>query len=351
MIFRQLFDATSSTYTYLLADTASREAILIDTVFENHERDLALIRELDLDLKYTVDTHAHADHVTGAWLMKQALRTETVLSKRYGAECVDLAIDHGDVIKFGDYAVTARATPGHTSGCLSFVAPNDEMVFTGDALLIRGAGRTDFQGGSARELYRSIREQIFTLPDACKVLPAHDYSGRTMSTVGEEKRFNARIGGNAREEDFVGFMNNLGLPHPKKIDIAVPANMKCGRPDDFKPERPTWGPVSMNYAGIPQVEPEWTYEHLDELHILDVRSQSEFDSEIGHLPDAQLIPIDELRDRTEEIPRDRPVVAVCFAGARSGQATKILQKAGFEDVANLPGGLQRWHDLGFPTVS
>jgi glyoxylase-like metal-dependent hydrolase (beta-lactamase superfamily II) len=172
MFFRQLFDSASSTYTYLLADERTREAVLVDPVFEQHSRDAALIRELGLSLRYTLDTHCHADHVTGAWLMKTALGSQIV----------------------------------------SFVTEDRLMVITGDALLVRGAGRTDFQQGSASRLFRSIREQLFALPDDCVVYPGHDYAGRTSSTIGEERVFNPRIGGKAREEDFVGYMRNLGLP-------------------------------------------------------------------------------------------------------------------------------------------
>jgi glyoxylase-like metal-dependent hydrolase (beta-lactamase superfamily II) len=232
MIFRQLFDQVSSTYTYLLADEHTHEAVMIDTVFEQHARDAALVRELGLKLLCVLDTHCHADHVTGAWLMKAELGARIGLSPTYGADNVDLPLRHGDLVRFGGNALEVRATPGHTDGCLSFVTADHAMVFTGDALLVRGAGRTDFQQGDARRLFQSIRDQLFTLPDECIVYPGHDYDGRTSSTIGEEKRFNPRIGGGAREEDFVGYMRNLGLAHPKQIDIAVPANMRSGEPAD-----------------------------------------------------------------------------------------------------------------------
>ena len=164
VLFRQLFDPTSSTYTYLLADETTREAVLIDCVFEQHARDAALLRELGLRLIATLDTHCHADHVTGAWLMKSAFGSRIGLSAAYGANNVDLPLAHGDVVRFGGQALGVRATPGHTDGCLSFVTPDRSAVFTGDALLVRGAGRTDFQSGDAHRLYRSIREQLFTLP-------------------------------------------------------------------------------------------------------------------------------------------------------------------------------------------
>lgn len=349
MIVRQLFDQTSSTFSYLVADEETKEAVLVDPVFEQHARDAALVRELGLTLVATVDTHCHADHVTGAWLMKAALGSRIALSGAYGAENVDQPLAHGDVVRFGRSALEVRATPGHTAGCLSLVSPDRAMVFTGDALLVRGAGRTDFQEGDAARLFRSIQEQLLTLPDACVVYPGHDYQGRTSSTIGEERRFNPRIGGGAREEDFVGYMTNLGLPHPKQIDVALPANLRSGRPEDGKlPPAPDWGPIVVTYAGNPEVAPEWVAAHRADVHLLDVRSPAECAGELGLLEEAQIIPLDQLRARAGEVPRDRPVVTVCQSGKRSALATQILARAGVDRVANLAGGMIEWRRLGLP---
>jgi sulfur dioxygenase len=346
MIFRQLYDAVSSTYSYLLADVVTREAVLIDPVFEQHQRDAALIRELGLKLLYTLDTHCHADHVTGAWLMKQALGTRIALAAAVRASNVDLPLSDGAEIRFGETALEVRATPGHTDGCLSFVTSDQHMVFTGDALLVRGAGRTDFQHGNPHTLFRSIRKQLFTLPDSCAVYPAHDYEGRISSTIAEEKAYNPRIGGNAREEDFVGYMQNLGLPHPKQLAVAVPANLRCGMPESGQlPRAPSWGPVVTTYAGLWEIGPEWLEQHLDEVRILDVRSPAEFDGELGHLRGARLIPLDELRARVAEVKDDKPVILVCQTGKRSAMGTLILRQAGLTRIANLAGGMVRWREL------
>jgi sulfur dioxygenase len=350
MIFRQLFDQVSSTYSYLLADEQTREAVLIDSVFEQHARDAALIRELGLTLLYVLDTHCHADHVTGAWLMKTALGCQIGLSGAYGAKNIDVPLAHGDTIRFGAHALEVRATPGHTDGCLSFVTEKKDMVFTGDALLVRGAGRTDFQQGDAARLFRSIREQLFTLPDTCVVYPAHDYEGRTSSTIGEERRYNPRIGGAVREEDFVGYMTNLGLPHPKQIEIALPANLRAGEPEDGRPPaRPDWAPIVTTYGGFHEIAPEWVARHRDEVNVLDVRTHAEFDGELGHLQGALLVPLDELRARATEVPKDKPVVVVCQTGKRSALGTVILTKAGHSKVANAAGGMVRWRELGLPS--
>jgi len=350
VLFRQLFDHVSSTYTYLLADLRTREAVLIDPVFEQHTRDAALLRELELVLRYALDTHCHADHVTGAWLMKAKLGAQVALAKDYGAAHVDRALSDGDTITFGAHQLEVRATPGHTVGCLSFVSHEARMVFTGDALLVRGTGRTDFQGVSAQQLYHSIGQRLFSLPDDYLVYPAHDYEGRTVSTIGEERRYNPRIGGGAREEDFVGYMQNLGLPHPKQIDHALPANMRSGRPmDSERPEPQDWAPLQTTYAGLTELAPEWVASHRDDVQILDVRSEAEFDGQLGHLTGARLIPLDALRARAGELEPSKPWVVVCQTGRRAGMATLILKKAGFERVTSLAGGMVRWHQLGLPT--
>ena len=350
MIFRQLLDPETSTLTYLLADEESRAAVLIDCVFEQHLRDLAMIRELGLELTHTLETHVHADHVTGAWLMKDATGSQIALARTAGAEGADLLLSHGDVVRIGAIELTARATPGHTEGCMSFVL-DDSMAFTGDALLIRGAGRTDFQQGSARTLYRSVHEQLFSLPPTCLLYPGHDYSGRLVTTVAEERAFNPRLGDGVREEDFVGYMENLGLPHPKRLDVAVPANLRCGRPDDPEtaPHVPDWGPVIRTFAGVWQIEADWVLLHLDELELIDVREQEEVDaSSMGLVPGSRVIPLSQLRTRTDEVTGDRPVVCVCPAGARSAVAATLLEKAGVSRVANLRGGILEWRSQGFP---
>lgn len=354
MIFRQLFDSESSTFSYLLADPQTREALLIDCVFEQHLRDLALLRELGLTLRFTLETHVHADHVTGAWLMKRALGSDIGVAAAAGAEGADRLLSHGDVLELGALRVEVRATPGHTDGCLSYVLVEQGMAFTGDALLIRGAGRTDFQQGSAATLFRSVREQIFTLPPDFLLHPAHDYSGRCVTTVAEERAFNPRLGDGVREEDFVGYMENLGLPHPAKMDRAVPANLQCGRPDDPEaaPHAPDWGPVIRTFAGVWQIEPEWVHRHAGEVAVIDVREQAEVDaSPMGRVPGSVVIPLSQLRGRADEVERDRPVVCVCPAGARSAIAAGILEKAGVAKVANLRGGLLAWRAAGLPVVT
>jgi glyoxylase-like metal-dependent hydrolase (beta-lactamase superfamily II)/rhodanese-related sulfurtransferase len=349
LIFRQLFDPRSSTYTYLLADPAAKAAVLIDPVFEQARRDAALLRELDLRLLYTLDTHVHADHITGAWMLKQLAGSRIAIARNSGAEGMDIALGHGDTIAFGSRSLEVRATPGHTSGCVTYVLDDRSMAFTGDALLIRGAGRTDFQQGDAHELYRSIVEQIFTLPDDCVLYPAHDYRGLTSTSVGEEKQHNPRIGGERSESDFVGYMQNLGLPHPKQIDIAVPANSKCGRIESpAKIEAADWAPVHYTYAGINEIEPDWVAEHAQALQIVDVREPNEYSSGLGHIAGARLMPLGELATSKDVLDTDRPVVTVCRSGGRSAQAVVLLERAGFKKVANLAGGMLNWNRHGLP---
>ncbi len=353
IIFRQLFDAVSSTYTYVIGDPQSREAVIIDTVFEQHFRDRALVQELGLKLLAVLDTHCHADHVTGAWLMQRATGCRIGISQRYGAavEGANLRFDHGDRVAFGERYLEVRATPGHTDGCVTYVTDDHCMAFTGDCLLIRGAGRCDFQQGNAGTLYRSITKQIFSLPNESLIFPGHDYCGRTMSSVGEERAYNPRIGGHADERDFVGFMENLNLPHPKQIDVAVRANLRCGKPPDEKAPHPAdWGPARRSYAGLLEIDPEWVAEHLADVHVLDVRQPEELVDKLGCIATAQYIPLNELKNRLAEVPKDKPVIPVCHAGMRSGQATVILRDAGFPQVSNLHGGMLLWQQMGLPVL-
>ncbi|XP_014485385.1 PREDICTED: persulfide dioxygenase ETHE1, mitochondrial [Dinoponera quadriceps] len=225
-LFRQFFDPISSTYTYLLADIKDKEAILIDPVIEWAERDKQIIEELGLTLRYALNTHMHADHITGTGRLKTLLPDcKSMISSSSGAEA-DVLLEPFDLVRFGRHHLAVLPTPGHTEGCITYVCDEQAIAFTGDALLIRGCGRTDFQGGSAETLYRSVHKMIFTLPQHYRLYPAHDYNGRTVTTVAEEKALNPRLSKSL--EDFVRIMNNLNLPYPKMIDKAVPANKVCG---------------------------------------------------------------------------------------------------------------------------
>ena len=355
LVFRQLFDPQSSTYTYLLGDSSSGEALLIDPVFEHVRRDTALLRELSLRPVATLDTHVHADHVTGAWLHKAGSGSRIMLSEASAAANADRLLKHGDRVWFGGRHVDVRATPGHTNGCLTYVLDDQSMAFTGDCLLIRGCGRTDFQQGSPARLYRSVREQILSLPPDCLLYPGHDYRGLTVTSVAEEETFNPRLGGAVNEADFSGYMNNLGLPHPKLMDFAVPANLRCGQPDPTMAlaQDPSWAPLSCNFSGVWEIQPSVLEECIaggrgDDIQVIDVREPEEFTGGLGHIPGARLLPLAELAARSAEIDKSRPVVTVCRSGARSAQATVLLQKSGFSQVANLAGGMLRWRAEAMP---
>lgn len=234
MIFYQLFEHESSTYTYLLADEGTRDAVLIDPVLETVDRDLKLIEELELQQITIVETHLHADHITGAARIRDRYpQTKTALSVHAGVACADRVLREGDEVRFGSYVLKVFETQGHTNSCLSLYLAGKNgqsgRVFTGDTLLIRGCGRTDFQEGSSEALYDNVIRKLFTLPDDTRVFPAHDYRGQTMSTIGLEKKFNPRLGGGRTKEQFVQIMRELKLAQPKKIHEALPANMACGR--------------------------------------------------------------------------------------------------------------------------
>ncbi len=353
LIFRQLFDPASSTYTYLLACGRTRDAVLIDPVFEQAQRDAALVRELGLKLVTTVETHVHADHVTGAWLLKQMLGSHIGVSRASGAQGADRFLDAGERVGFGARHLEVRATPGHTDGCVTFVLDDRSMAFTGDALLIRGTGRTDFQQGDARAMFHSVREQILSLPDDCLLYPAHDYRGLTVTSVAEERRYNPRLGAEIGEEDFIGYMNHLGLPHPKQMAVAVPANMQCGHPEHetIPASEPQWAPLTFTFAGIWQIEPQALSESNAAMQVIDVREPEEFTGPLGHIDGAKLIPLGEISARLSDIDREQPAVMVCRSGARSAQATVLLQRAGYTKVANMAGGMLRWRAEGHRVVA
>ena len=234
MLFRQLFDQESCTYTYLIADLDIKAAILVDSVDVQVKRDLKLLKELDLALYYCLETHVHADHITGAAQLRAATACEGVVPAHAQVSCANRHIDDGELLTLGAVCIEAIATPGHTDSHMAYLVTNNHIdaparLLTGDALFIRGCGRTDFQNGDAGALYDSVTQRLFTLPERTLIYPAHDYRGQTVSTIGEEKQWNPRFAGRDRD-NFIHFMNNLDLPNPKKMMEAVPANERCGRP-------------------------------------------------------------------------------------------------------------------------
>ncbi len=354
MLFRQLYDAETSTYTYLLADEDTREAVLIDPVAEQVDRDLSLVKELHLTLVHTLETHVHADHITGASQIRQRLGTRSVVAAEGGAGCGDVHVRDGDRVRFGRYSLLVRTTPGHTSGCLSFVLEGQDdglecMVFTGDALLIRGCGRTDFQQGNPRVLYRSVHDKLLSLPPRTLLYPGHDYHGRTVTTVAEELEHNPRLGGGMTEEEFVTIMNNLKLGQPKKIDVAVPANLNCGVRALATAEAATAG--SPFVAGeVVEVDPAWVAANGATVFVVDVREPEEFHGELGRVAGSVLVPLATVAERAKDWERGKPVVTLCRSGGRSLHAAHTLRELGFREVASMRGGMIAWNEAGLPKL-
>lgn len=226
MIFQQLFERETFTYTYIVGCPRTLEAVIIDPVLEMVDRDLQLLQDLQLKLVYILDTHVHADHVTAAGEMRKRLGATTAVSEAAKVDCADIALKDNQVLRFGDLEMTALSTPGHTDSCMSFWMK--DRVFTGDTLLIRGCGRTDFQDGSAARLFESIQQKLFILPDATLVFPGHDYRGLASTTIGTEKRLNPRLGAGRSKEEFEVLMSDLKLAHPKNLAAALPLNRACG---------------------------------------------------------------------------------------------------------------------------
>src|SRR5262252_1236402 len=348
MFFRQLFDPASSTLSYLVADDASHEAVLIDPVVEQVERDVRLLRDHGLTLKYTLETHVHADHVTAAQALKQATGAKTALCRDCNAQGYDRLLDDGDVILFGHEEIITIATPGHTPGSVSYLWR--DRVFTGDTLLIGGCGRTDFQNGSAEALWSSITEKLFKLDDQILVYPGHDYKGRRVSSIGEEKRFNARIAGKTREE-FLSIMRNLGLPMPARIHEAVPSNLGAGA------DQPGVGRTAAQWTAEERVPTQnVSARQLAELlrapgvHLVDVRTPAEFEN--VRIAGAVNLPLDRLDPAglLARIGADSPVYCVCQTGTRSQLAAATLRAAGFTRVVHVDGGTNAWAMAGLPVV-
>ncbi len=333
LIFQQLFEAQSSTYTYLLADAVSKEAVLIDTVIETVDRDLKLVSELNLKLVYVLDTHIHADHVTGAGEIRKRTGVKTAVPRNASVPCADLHLSEGDEIKFGQFKIKTLETPGHTDASLSFYC--EGMIFTGDVLLIRGTGRTDFQSGSAEDLYESVHKKLFTLPHETKVYPAHDYKGFTSSTIDMEIRHNPRVGSGKTKAQFVQIMKDLKLDLPKKIKESLPANMACGASEKNK--------EASQYQTL---TPRELSARLDQALVVDVRGPEEYVGELGHIANSHQITLgDNLRQFLEGYNRSEEIVFVCRSGRRSQEAAKLGVDLGFKNISHLDGGMISWNEF------
>ena len=289
----QLFDPASSTYTYVLVDEASREAVIIDPVDEQLQRDLQVLQAHGLKLVWALETHAHADHITSAGLLAEHSSARTAAPEGCHIGTASVQLVDGQVLQFGAQQLRCLHTPGHTAGSMSFWWENTgpsgpaAHVFTGDTLLINGCGRTDFQSGSAEALYRSLTEVLLALPEHTTVWPGHDYQGRTHSTIGQEKRSNARVAGKTRDE-FVDTMNQLNLPKPKRIDEAVPANLSSGLRHDAGGDALLAVKPASGYAGDVSPQLAWAWVQAGEAVLVDVRTDAER-AWVGFVPDAQAL--------------------------------------------------------------
>ncbi len=343
----QLFDPASSTYTYLLFDQQSREAVLIDPVDEQLERDLATLQEYGLKLVWTVETHAHADHITSAGRLAELAGARTAAPHGCGIGTAGVQLHHGDTLKFGAETLQALHTPGHTAGSMSFLWR--AHVFTGDTLLINGCGRTDFQSGSASELYRSLTQVLYTLPDDTAVWPGHDYQGRSHSSIGQEKAANARVAGKS-EAEFVALMEALQLPRPRRIDEAVPANLSSGLRHDadsvlhMQPS-PAAGVHQGSYAGDVSPELAWQWMQAGEAVLVDVRTDAEREW-VGFVPGA--VPVawkqwpgmalnPEFDRQIQDAAGGKKLVLLCRSGVRSIAAARRATELGLEAYNILEG--------------
>ena len=342
MIFRQLFDSVSGTYSYLLASRAGGEALIIDPVLEKVDRYLQLIGELDLRLVKAVDTHLHADHITGLGALRDRTHCITVMGENTKADVVSMRLAEGDKLSIEGISMDVLYTPGHTDDSYSFLM--NDRVFTGDTLLIRGTGRTDFQNGDARMQYESLFGKLLRLPDETMVFPAHDYKGDTVSTIGEEKRYNPRLQVKS-VDDYVALMASLNLPNPKMMDVAVPSNMKVGLAQQDIARR-GWalsGPQAIAMTGRPDIA------------FIDLREPGECQKH-GSIPGALHAPYGDLQANIraggllEALARigDKRIVFYCAFGERSAMAVQAAQDAGLLSAVHVEGGIDAWKKAGGP---
>jgi len=344
MIFRQLFDQVSGTYSYLLASRTGGEALILDPVLEKVDRYLQLVRELDLKLVKAVDTHLHADHITGLGALRDKTHCITVMGEQTKADVVSMRLADGDKLTIEGLSLDVIYTPGHTDDSYSFVMP--DRVFTGDTLLIRGTGRTDFQNGDPRAQYDSIFGRLLKLPEATLVYPAHDYKGDTVSTIGEEKAFNPRLQVKSVEE-YVELMNNLKLANPKMMDVAVPANMKVGLHQEEIARR-GWAmtaPQALALVDKPDVA------------LIDLREKSERERH-GIIPGSLHVPYPSLQENISdggmlhELAKstNKRLLFYCAFGERSAMAVQAAQDAGLTSTRHIQGGIDAWKKANGPVA-
>lgn len=336
MIFRQLFDATSGTFTYLLASRRGGEALIIDPVLEKVDRYLTLIRELDLKLVKAVDTHLHADHITGLGALRDRTHCITVMGEQSSVDVVSLRLSDGDRLGIEGLSLDVMYTPGHTDDSYSFLM--GDRAFTGDTLLIRGTGRTDFQNGDPRMQYESLFNRLLKLPDDTLVFPAHDYKGDTVSTIGEEKRWNPRLQVKSADE-YADLMNNLNLSNPKMMDVAVPANMRQGLVQ-AEIARRGWAIDAAKWRDL-----------LDrrDIALIDLRERQEREKH-GAIPGSLHAPYPQLQENIREggllhelaTATGKRLVFYCAFGERSAMAVQAAQDAGLSSACHIDGGIAAW---------
>ncbi|MEY9365077.1 glyoxylase-like metal-dependent hydrolase (beta-lactamase superfamily II)/rhodanese-related sulfurtransferase [Bradyrhizobium yuanmingense] len=344
MIFRQLFDSVSGTYSYVLASRPGGEALILDPVLEKVDRYCQLLRELDLKLVKAVDTHLHADHVTGLGELRDRTHCMTVMGDQTKADVVAMRVADGDKVTIEGLSLDVMYTPGHTDDSYSYLM--GDRVFTGDTLLIRGTGRTDFQNGSARAQYDSIFNRLLKLPDETMVFPAHDYKGDTVSTIGEEKRYNPRLQVRSVDE-YVELMANLKLPNPKMMDVAIPANMHVGlHQEELEKEGRALSAIeAIRSLGRP------------DILLVDLRETNER-MKHGMLEGALHTPYPSVEEslkpggmlREVAAATGRRVVFFCAFGERSAMAVAAAKEAGLPNTAHIAGGLDAWKKAGGPVV-
>jgi glyoxylase-like metal-dependent hydrolase (beta-lactamase superfamily II)/rhodanese-related sulfurtransferase len=349
MIFRQLVDHETKTYSYLLGDERRREAVIIDPVLGQSDRDLSIIDELGLKLITVLETGLHGDHLSGAGELKAKTGCDVAVPELSNIADADRILKHGDAVRFGLHALEARTTPGRTNTNMIFVSADLDRAFVGATLLIRNIARLDHPGSDPALLYKSIRDEIFSLPCHTKLYPGRDTSGRTVTTVQEEIRHNPFVGKNNDESSFIGLIKARALPPRDSVEANLNANMGCL-------ETATgalainWAPISRTVTGVPEVTVEWVNTTAGQFRIIDVRGDNEFNDLLGHIDSAELVPLGTLDTAAVAWNKDERLIVVCRSGGRSGRAAALLENSGFRNVASMAGGMLEWKRESYESI-
>jgi glyoxylase-like metal-dependent hydrolase (beta-lactamase superfamily II) len=350
MLFRQLIDFETRTYSYLLADPIRRKAVLIDPVLGQVDRDVALLDEMGLTLEYTLETGVHGDHLSGAAELRARTGSKIVVPAEAGVQGADVELSHGDGIYFGLNALEVRAIPGRTASNVMYITADLSKAFLGPTLLVRDLPRVDHPDSDLHQLFRSLQDNVLTLPDMTDLYPGRDQEGRTVTSVWEEEQNNPYLKGRPTEQEFVRRVMARTMPDRTRVDDYKARNSHFPHPEEMDlahTETSPWAPIERTVLGVPEVTVDWVYSGEGDYRLIDVRGEGEFYGDLGHIQGSELVFLGALESQASQWDRSARYVTVCRSGGRSGRAATMMEKMGFKNVASMAGGMLVWNRKGF----